>query len=163
VNAYERLLVRIGGTRAFAWFGRRVLTRLDRLLHGSRLAPTRLGTHLPLCLVTTVGRRSGRPHTVPLLGIPTAGDGIVVAATNFGSTRAPAWARNLQACPRVVVEQGGERCEMVARTATAAEAAALWSRLEDVWPHYATYRSRAGRPITLYVLEPAPPAAPSEA
>jgi deazaflavin-dependent oxidoreductase (nitroreductase family) len=45
---------------------------------------------VPLLLLTTTGRRSGRPWTVPLM-YQTDGDGWVLVASNGGSDRHPSW------------------------------------------------------------------------
>jgi deazaflavin-dependent oxidoreductase (nitroreductase family) len=152
MNRYERLVRRVGGSRLFTVFGRRVLTPIDKRMHGHRTTLTTLGTHFPLCYLTTIGRRSGDPHTTPLLVIDGPA-GWMVAATNFGGPR-PAWASNLRATPRATFEREGHTYEVEARPATSEESEASWPIFEETWPAFATYRRRAGRDIDVFILDP---------
>jgi deazaflavin-dependent oxidoreductase (nitroreductase family) len=62
-------------------------------------------SHLECCDVTTVGRHSGRPHTIEIwFGVE--GDSLYLISGN-GPTAD--WFRNMVAEPRVMVELGGER------------------------------------------------------
>ena len=63
-------------------------TAAYRLSNGRVAARARRCTDLPL---STIGRRSGRPRTVPLLYIPHDGDQIVVVASHGGMSIHPAW------------------------------------------------------------------------
>src|ERR1700683_4643415 len=62
----------------------------------------------PVLLLTTVGRRSGQPRTVPVVYLPD-GKRLVVIGSNAGHRAAPAWSLNLEANPVAEVEVGGER------------------------------------------------------
>ncbi|MGE5691646.1 MAG: nitroreductase family deazaflavin-dependent oxidoreductase [Pseudomonadota bacterium] len=149
MNPYGSLVRQLGRTRAFAWLGARTLHRIDL-----RVPVSSMGTGLPVAYVTTIGRRSGDPRTVPVLYARWDGDAIVVAATNWGRATHPAWALNLDASPRAIVATDGRPRPMRARVPSADERARAWARLDAVWPGYAGYRRRAGRDIRLYVLEP---------
>jgi deazaflavin-dependent oxidoreductase (nitroreductase family) len=154
MNLYERVVATVGSTKAFAWFGKRVLTPLDLWLRRSRFAPARFGTSLPLCFVTTTGRKSGEPRTVPLLFIDQdGGDGIVVVATNFGGQHDPAWAQNLETNPEAVVERDGIQTAGVARRATDEEFGRYWERFNEAWPNYDVYRARTDRELKMFVIE----------
>ena len=61
----------------------------------------------PVCLLTTTGRRSGKPRTTPVMPFPHE-DGMVIVASNGGSDRAPSWYGNLTAHPQVHVQTGGQ-------------------------------------------------------
>ena len=50
---------------------------------------------MPVLLLTTTGRRSGKVRTTPLAFFRDATD-LVVVASNGGADRAPDWALNLQ-------------------------------------------------------------------
>ena len=56
---------------------------------GARLAG------LPMCLLTTVGRKSGLPRTLPLACFPD-GDDLIIVASNNGQEHDPAWWLNLR-------------------------------------------------------------------
>jgi deazaflavin-dependent oxidoreductase (nitroreductase family) len=148
MNPYASAVRALGRTRPFAWAASRVLHRVDL-----RVPVSSAGTGFPVAYVTTTGRRSGEPRTVPLLYADWDGEAIVVAATNWGRPRHPAWALNLDATPRAIVATTGRPRPMRARRAAAEERPEAWRRLERVWPGYAGYRRRAGRAIPVFVLE----------
>ncbi len=74
----------------------------------------------PLLLLTTVGAKSGQPHTTPL-AYRTDGERLLVFAADQGAPRHPAWYHNLAANPAVTVELGRERLPMRAVIATGEE------------------------------------------
>lgn len=136
--------------------GSRLNTRLYRI-SGGRLGKTwRIGAGLSkpvaVCLLTTTGRRTGEPRTVPLLYL-RGGDRFVFVASQGGLPKNPAWYLNLTADPAVVIEVGRERFEMVARTASDAERAELWPRLVDMYADFATYDSWTERTIPVVICE----------
>ena len=61
--------------------------------------------------ITTAGRKSGLPRTMPLLGVPI-GDDIALVGTNFGRESTPAWVGNLRADPRAGINGPTESAEL---------------------------------------------------
>lgn len=57
-------------------------------------------------LLTTIGARSGRPHTTPLL-YGRDGNRLVATASKGGEATHPAWYHNLHANPEATVEVDG--------------------------------------------------------
>ncbi len=108
----------------------------------------------PVLLLTSVGRRSGRPRTVPLLYLDD-GDSVVVVASQGGMPTHPDWYHNVVAHPRVEVEVGRRVREMVARVVDDGERAALWPRLTAMYADYDDYQARTERQIPVVVLDPA--------
>jgi deazaflavin-dependent oxidoreductase (nitroreductase family) len=104
-------------------------------------------------LLTTTGRRSGRPWTVPLMGLDHE-DGYLVAASAGGDPQHPAWYLNLAADPAVVVERDGQQREMTARTANPEERPPLWARFPAASRGFAKYEQRTDREIPVVILEP---------
>lgn len=129
-------------TRAHTWVYRRTRGRL-----GGRL---RWPSRMEQVLLTTTGRRTGRPRTTPLTGIPH-GDELVLVASDGGKPDHPQWYRNLLADDHVVVQRGAVEIPMRARTATPAERAELWPRVVGVYPGYAGYQARTEREIPLVI------------
>jgi deazaflavin-dependent oxidoreductase (nitroreductase family) len=153
---YARLVQRLGHGR---WFGVMLRqaggARLDEWLYrhsGGRLAITG-PTLFPVLLLTTIGRRSGRQRTTPVIYIRD-GERLVVSSESSGQARPAAWTLNAEADPRVIVRLGSARAAYLARAATATEIARHWPRLVAVWPAHATYHRRSGR-RRIFVLEPA--------
>jgi deazaflavin-dependent oxidoreductase (nitroreductase family) len=109
---------------------------------------------VPICLVTTTGRRTGERRTVPLLHMPD-GDNVVLVASQGGLPTNPQWYRNIEADPHVDVEVRQTMRAMLARTATADERARLWPRLVEVYADFDSYQSWTDREIPVVVCEPA--------
>lgn len=128
------------------WLIRRTGGRL-----GSRL-PTPSGW-VPVGLLNHVGRSSGLPRTTPLIYLRD-GERLVVVASQGGRPEHPQWYRNLQATPDVSIQLRGRRHPVRARTASAAEKAALWPRLLELYADYASYQSWTDRDIPVVILEP---------
>jgi deazaflavin-dependent oxidoreductase (nitroreductase family) len=106
---------------------------------------------MPTLLLTTIGRKSGLPRTVPLPYFPHP-EGYVIVASYAGGPRNPAWYDNLVAQPQVELQIRERRVRAIAAPASASERPAVWSRLLEVAPMYADYQRIAPREIPLIVL-----------
>ena len=132
------------------------LSALHRILYRStRGAVGRRLVDNDICLVTTTGRRSGKPHTVPLLYLRD-GDRIVVIASWGGRDEHPQWYLNLLADPNASVQVLGDRWSVSARTADAEERATWWPKVLAAYDGYAEYESRTEREIPVVFLDPRP-------
>ncbi|NDZ93473.1 nitroreductase family deazaflavin-dependent oxidoreductase [Streptomyces sp. SID6673] len=125
---------------------------------GGRLGNTwRIGAGLrkpvPMCLLTTIGRKSGEPRTAPLLYLPT-GDSFVVVASQGGLPKNPAWYLNLVANPEVTIQVGRQTFDLRARTASDAERDELWPQLVDLYADFDTYAAWTDRKIPVVICEP---------
>lgn len=127
----------------------RALYRLTRGMVGGRLARN------DMLLLTTRGRSTGKPHTVPLLYLE-ANDSLVVIASWGGRPSHPQWYRNLQADPRATVQVRSRSWPVKARTASTEERAAWWPRVVGAYDAYRTYQSRTDRVIPVVFLHPDP-------
>ncbi|GAA4389243.1 nitroreductase family deazaflavin-dependent oxidoreductase [Tsukamurella soli] len=109
---------------------------------------------VPNLTLTTVGRRSGRPRSVPLLYIRDGADFIVVAS-NFGQAHHPAWSYNLEAAPEAEVLLGTRRIPVRGVRLSERDRRRLWPEVVAIWPAYDDYvRWAGGRTIKLYRLTP---------
>jgi deazaflavin-dependent oxidoreductase (nitroreductase family) len=108
---------------------------------------------VPVCLLTTRGRKSGEPRTTPLLFLAD-GDEVVVVGSQGGLPKHPQWFLNLEQEPRVEVQIGGEIREMRARVAPPEERALLWPRLVALYRDFEAYQSWTDRAIPVVVCEP---------
>ncbi len=108
----------------------------------------------PVCLVTTTGRRTGKPRTVPLLYMRDGSD-VVIVASKGGMPRHPEWYLNIQADSGVEIEVGAEKGRYVARTADPQTRERLWSDLTTMYSDFDSYQSRADRVIPVIVCSPA--------
>ncbi len=108
---------------------------------------------MPILLLTTVGRKSGKVRVAPVMYIRDGGN-FVVAASNNGAEQHPAWFLNLKANPLNSIEVDGTRRSVVARQATTEEKDHLWSVLTERAPFFEGYRKKAKRDIPMVILEP---------
>ncbi len=106
-----------------------------------------------MLLLTTTGRVTGRPHTVPLLYLRD-GESIVTIASYGGRNRHPEWYLNLLATPSATVQVGGSKRRVFARTASADERRNWWPRVVDAYSDYAVYQTRSDREIPVVFLDP---------
>lgn len=143
--------------RRFIKRGSDLNVRLFRATNGRLGSRWRVGRRfirgIPVCLLTTTGRKSGLARTSPLLYL-LDGKGIVVVASQGGMPRHPDWYFNITADPLVHIELPGERFDAVARTANSQERAQLWPRLVEMYPSFAVYQARAGREIPVVICRP---------
>lgn len=106
-----------------------------------------------MLLLTTMGRHTGRQHTVPLLYLRD-GPNFVVFASWGGRDYQPDWYLNLLSYPSGSVQVPGARIAVVARTAAAAERELWWRRAVEAYEGYAEYQARTDREIPVVFLEP---------
>jgi deazaflavin-dependent oxidoreductase (nitroreductase family) len=108
---------------------------------------------VPTLLLTTVGRKSGRELTLPLIfGCSDAN--YVVVASKGGAPTHPAWYLNLEANPEVRVQVKAEKFTARAHTADREERAALWPKMVGIYAPYAQYQTKTDRQIPVVVLTP---------
>src|SRR5919201_2309636 len=83
-----------------------------------------------LVILTTTGRKSGRPHTTPLL-VHRDAERLIVIASNAGAPTHPDWFRNLVADPNVSVEIDDQRFDAIATPLTGDERERVWTMLKQ--------------------------------
>lgn len=108
-------------------------------------------------MLTTVGRRSGREHTVVLPYWLDADGSRIVVASYLGGPHHPAWYHNLadrQANPDVTVQDGRERFRARADVLSGDERSRVWADLIADRPFYADYQAKTDRLIPLVRLVP---------
>jgi deazaflavin-dependent oxidoreductase (nitroreductase family) len=142
--------LQVQALKAWTRFHRWVYQRTDgKVLSRMRGKPT--------LLLTTTGRRSGRPHTIPLPYLAD-GDKMVVIGSASGAERHPAWVLNLIANPRVTVQYLADSGPAHAEILAGGEREAMWKRINVEAPWYAGYQQRTSREIPLIRLTRTQPA-----
>jgi deazaflavin-dependent oxidoreductase (nitroreductase family) len=130
----------ISGTHEF-WY------RLTGGLIGGRFG------RLPILLLTTTGRKSGKKRTTPLVYLPY-GENMVIIASNGGSDRHPEWWLNLRADPTAKVQVGPDIKAVTAEKAQGAERDRLWREVNELYHGYDEYQRSTKREIPVVVLRP---------
>jgi deazaflavin-dependent oxidoreductase (nitroreductase family) len=107
----------------------------------------------PVMLLTSIGRRSGRLRTAPVLYLADD-ERLIVVSSNGGNDRAPAWSYNLEANADAEVEIRGEHRQVRARVAEGEERAELWRKMNQHYAGFEDYDQTTSREIAVFVLEP---------
>ncbi|XVQ14140.1 nitroreductase family deazaflavin-dependent oxidoreductase [Spirillospora sp. CA-255316] len=107
----------------------------------------------PTLLLTTTGRRSGRPRTIPIIFGRDGSDYLLVASRG-GAPEHPHWYLNLRARPDAEIQVRSETMRVTARTAAEDEKPRLWQIMTGIWPNYDVYQARTDRIIPVVVLSP---------
>jgi deazaflavin-dependent oxidoreductase (nitroreductase family) len=104
-----------------------------------------------LVLLTTVGARTGRTYTTPMM-FHRDGDRLLVMASNVGAPKHPDWYCNLVANPQVGVEVGDEKYNAVAAPLEGAERTRVWKMIKETYPFFADHEKKTERIIPVVAL-----------
>jgi F420H(2)-dependent quinone reductase len=108
---------------------------------------------MPVVIMTSRGARSGKVRKTPLMRVEHGGRYALVASQGGAPTH-PRWYYNLVADPRVELQDGPVKSDMLAREVSGDEREVWWQRAVDAYPDYAEYQQRTDRRIPVFVLEP---------
>lgn len=114
------------------------------------------GERFGMMRLHTVGRRSGKEHTV-IVGYFADGPNLVSLAMNGWAEDDPAWWLNLQASPKTTIDLPDGKRAVTARPASGAERDRLWARFGD-YPGWGNdldlLAARRTKPTAVVVFEP---------
>lgn len=156
IDRYRRWFTRVASNRfARHWLGPRVVARIDRFFYRSTGGGlVSLGSRaFPTLLLTTVGHRTGRLHSVPLFYLGVAG-GWVVVASNYGRSEHPAWSTNLLTDPTASIERDSQVLDVRARLLSEDEKRKVWPDLLELFDGWQQYENETQRSIRVFLLEP---------
>ncbi len=119
---------------------------------GGTQGTTLRDTGLPVVIITNRGARSGKVRKTPLMRVEHDGRYAAVASQG-GAPSHPLWYHNFRADPRVELQDGPHKWDMVARELAGDERAEWWERAVAAFPPYADYQRRTARQIPVFVLE----------
>ena len=128
----------------------RVQIAVFRLTNGKAMSAVR---GMPILLLTTIGRKTGKRRTTPLMYLRD-GESYVITASNNGRDRQPAWFLNLQASPQGQIDVPGKRLDMSASVAAQKERDRLWAQLVAKAPFFDGYQKGTARLIPMVLLRP---------
>jgi deazaflavin-dependent oxidoreductase (nitroreductase family) len=156
LNWMERQLEDFAKTKAGGWYFVNVAMRVDRVLLPLSRGRVSASPGQPVCLLETVGAKSGEVRKTPLLFIPD-GERVVLVGSKAGAPKHPGWVHNMRANPRVKILAPKRSGDYVAHEAEGEERTRLWDKAVDFYAGYETYQGRTGgRRIPVVVLERAP-------
>jgi deazaflavin-dependent oxidoreductase (nitroreductase family) len=132
------------------------LARAGGAVHGFlyRRGIARKMGQMQTVLLTTTGRKSGRPQTVAL-GTVREGDGWIVIGSNAGAHVHPNWWLNMVANPNVTVQVNDEVIKARMQEITnPADRERIWNNVVASGKGYANYPKKTSRVIPLGLLRP---------
>ncbi|MFK7897405.1 MAG: nitroreductase/quinone reductase family protein [Myxococcota bacterium] len=108
----------------------------------------------PPILLTTVGRKTGKPRTVVLPHFRALPGTIAVVGSRGGMPTDPHWARNLKANPQATIWYERRAIEVDVEIAEGPDRAPLWDSITKRSPVYLAYQRRAQnhRELPVFVL-----------
>lgn len=121
-----------------------------------RLSSGRIGGYFrgaPVLLLTTTGKKTGKPRTTPLLYLPDR-DRWILVGSNGGRPNDPSWWSNLKKKPEAEIRIKSETTKVFARKASPDEKARLWPILTKMYRQYDDYQRKTARDIPVVVLDP---------
>jgi deazaflavin-dependent oxidoreductase (nitroreductase family) len=107
---------------------------------------------MPVIILTTKGAKSGKLRKIALMRVEHEGSYAVVASMG-GAPKNPVWYYNVVAHPRVELQDGPARQDMLAREVTGEEKTGWRERSVAAYPDYANYQTKTDREIPVFVLE----------
>ena len=105
-----------------------------------------------MILIHDVGAKSGTERVTPLVHFPEEDGRTVIVASAAGAPKHPAWFHNLKANPKIDVEVGTERYQVVAEEITGTERDELWEQIVEKAPGFGDYQRKTDRVIPLVRL-----------
>ena len=152
---WQRPLVKVLSSRGGSWYFLNVANPIDRRLIPATNGRLSTAPGFPVCVIETVGARSGVRRRIPLV-FASSGEEIVLIASSGGAKKHPGWFYNLRKSPDVKVwANKGRSGDYVARVAEGEERERLWRVATELYPGYDTYSVRAGaREIPVIALSP---------
>jgi deazaflavin-dependent oxidoreductase (nitroreductase family) len=108
---------------------------------------------LPVLLLTTTGRKTGKKRTTPL-GYFEYDGSYVISASYAGLDVNPAWFHNLKSDPKVALQIQDKYLPALAQPAEPTLRKQLWDKLVELSPHYGAYEKRTTREIPMVLLRP---------
>ncbi|GAC1364990.1 MAG: nitroreductase family deazaflavin-dependent oxidoreductase [Ktedonobacteraceae bacterium] len=106
----------------------------------------------PLLLLTTMGAKSGKQRTTPLVYMPD-GERMFIFASKAGAPTNPDWYHNILAHPQVTLEVGNETFTARAINVTGEERDQIYARQAQINPGFAEYQKKTTRVIPVVALE----------
>ncbi len=107
---------------------------------------------MPVLLLTTVGRKTGKQHVTPVMYLRD-GENYVVTASNNGADKHPGWFVNLQSNPQTTIEVGNMTRGVLAHQASPEEKKRLWTQLVEQAPFFEDYQKKTTRDIPMVILQ----------
>ncbi len=108
---------------------------------------------VPVLLLTTTGRKTGKQRTLPVVYIKDD-SAYVITASAGGADKHPGWFFNIRSNPQATIQVKDKRIKVTAEVAGSEKKSELWAQLVEVAPNFAGYEKRTSRDIPMVILHP---------
>lgn len=109
--------------------------------------------NMPVLLITTYGRKTGKPHTNPVVYLRDGQD-YLVSASMGGMDATPAWYFNLKSHPDIQIKVGDQSLSVRAMIVNSEERDQLYAKFKAASPNFVKYEKTAHRVIPVIRLTP---------
>ncbi len=116
-------------------------------------ANTLLDTGIPIIVVTTMGKTSGKLRKFALMRVEHEGEYALVASMG-GAPKNPSWYHNIVAQPLVMIQDGPAPGDFTTEIVEDDERQTWWERAAAVFPTYDKYAAKTERTIPVFVARP---------
>jgi F420H(2)-dependent quinone reductase len=110
---------------------------------------------MPVLLITVAGRKTGEPHTTPVLYFEDDGK-FLVTGSGSGSVKEPQWFKNLRHTEQAEIDIGRRKIPVNVAIASDEQRGILWQRLLLRAPFFADYQRKVERQIPMAILTATP-------
>jgi deazaflavin-dependent oxidoreductase (nitroreductase family) len=140
----------------------KTMKRAMRIANGLHIALYRISggklaskiSNMPILLITTIGRKSGKPHTNPIVYLKDGQDYLVVASVG-GMDWHPGWYFNLKNWPQATIKVGDQTFDVKATITAGEERTRLYEKFKAASSNFAKYEKATSRVIPVIRLTPA--------
>jgi F420H(2)-dependent quinone reductase len=108
---------------------------------------------VPVLLLTTTGRKTGKQRTRPVAYIMDGSDYVITASAG-GANKHPGWFFNIRSHPQASIQIQEKHRHVTGEIAEPEKKSVLWTRLVEVAPNFAGYQKRTTREIPMVILHP---------
>jgi deazaflavin-dependent oxidoreductase (nitroreductase family) len=122
------------------------LYRISRGKFGNKIA------NLPVLMITTFGRKSGKPYTNPVVYIEDGHD-YLVSTSAGGMDWHPGWYLNLKSRPEARIEIGDKAFNVQSKIAESEERTRLYEKFKAASSNFMKYENGTSREIPVIRLE----------
>jgi len=132
----------------------KILTRIHVFLF--RASSGKIGRTMngnPILLLTTTGRKTGKPRTTPLMYVHKDNE-YLIAGSDGGANQNPTWISNLNSKPEATIEINGKTIQVKAVITSGDERDKLYENFKALWVNFAEYEKKTTRKIPVVRLQP---------
>ena len=106
-----------------------------------------------ILLLESVGRKSGKARTNPVMYVRDGGSYVVIASAGGGPTN-PGWYYNLKAVKYTTIQVMSEKLQVSVEEADPERRKRIWAQVVSAMPQFKDYESRTTRTIPVLILTP---------